>query len=69
MLVLTLLLGVCDFKLQGGATTGASCCAICNRWDQCTAFTYLSGMCYLKKCSNTPSKGVTLSGAVSGFLK
>jgi hypothetical protein len=59
----------CDLKMQGGATSAASCCSYCQKIKQCKAFTFLSGTCHLKDCSDIRGTGMVLKGAVTGFLK
>jgi hypothetical protein len=58
----------CDLKMQGGATSAASCCTYCQNNKQCKAFTFLSGTCHLKDCSEIRGTGMALKGAVTGFL-
>lgn len=55
--------GICDFKMQGGASTAATCCKVCQEFvDSCLAFTFYSGVCYLKNCGINASKSSTTSG-------
>ena len=59
---------MCDLKMQGGATSAASCCAACAKAaPQCRAFTFFGGTCFLKSCAT--GRDAPLVGAVSGFLR
>lgn len=58
--------GVCDFKMQGGATSPASCCGYCNKADGCKGFTFYSGKCFLKNCAARAAAEAPLKKAVSG---
>ena len=60
--------GVCDMKMQGGATSAASCCKYCSNLSGCKGFTYYSAKCFLKSCKMASGSAGPLSGAVSGFL-
>jgi hypothetical protein len=61
--------GICDLKMQGGATSPASCCKYCSEKQGCQAFTYYSAKCFLKSCKKDSNTSSQLSGAVSGWLK
>jgi hypothetical protein len=62
--------GRCDLKLQGGATSAASCCNYCLNVPGCKAFTFLSGTCFMKSCNSINAKNeIKMSGALSGYLK
>jgi len=61
--------GVCDMKMQGGATSAASCCKYCKNVPGCVAFTFYSAKCFLKNCSTQSGAASALAGAVSGALK
>ncbi len=61
--------GVCDLKMQGGATSAASCCKYCKNVPGCVAFTFYSAKCFLKNCSTQSGSASSLVGAVSGALK
>ena len=32
--------GMCDLKMQGGATSAATCCVACSKTPKCEAFTF-----------------------------
>ena len=61
--------GSCDLKMQGGATSAASCCKYCTNTKGCQAFTYWSAKCFLKSCKKESRSKERLSGAVSGWMK
>ena len=68
--VLTFLLGICDYRVQGGASTAATCCSVCEEFKKyCKAFTFSGGVCYLKTCGIEQSEGnsVMMAGAVSAY--
>mmetsp|Transcript_21615 Transcript_21615/g.30983 ORF Transcript_21615/g.30983 Transcript_21615/m.30983 type:complete len:498 (+) Transcript_21615:3-1496(+) len=62
--------GMCDLKTVGGATSAVTCCSSCEAVEECKAFTFASGLCYLKSCSSSMShKYHAIPGVVSGFQK
>ena len=61
--------GVCDYKMQGGATSPASCCGYCNKAAGCRGFTFYGGKCFLKNCDARGGAGAPLKSAVSGVSK
>ena len=63
-----IVLGKCDLKMRGGATSAVSCCKYCNEAPECSAFTYSSGVCFLKSCTSTNpmSSRESMKGVVSG---
>jgi hypothetical protein len=69
------LVGICDFRSQGGATSPATCCSICEEYAKfCQAFTFSTGTCYLKSCGvesiqEGGGEGSFLVGAVTGYRK
>lgn len=61
--------GRCDLKMMGGAATAATCCKHCTNTQECKAFAFVSGVCYMKSCTQQNPSGSEMRGAVSGYLK
>lgn len=70
--------GKCDLNSYR-AITFASCCAVCtNHKKSCTAFTFVDGICFFKKCSiseinslvtNKDTSSYNMKNAISAYLK
>eukprot|EP01036_Dinobryon_divergens_P032489 gene32489-42093_t len=62
--------GVCDITVMGGATSAAACCPHCEGREDCKAFTFANGLCYLKSCSpDSSQRHVFITDVVSAYLK
>ena len=61
--------GICDIKHIGGATGPSTCCSLCLGEQDCKAFSFAIGTCFLKNClPKQDRKAISMKAVYSAFL-